>query len=450
MTDLLPTSVSLLLPLAIAVVLIVVLFGMGKVPINYNVRNLIIRWKNTAVTALAFTLVIALLVVMLAFVRGMNQLTEGSHQPGNVMILSDGATDEAFSNITGNPGVEQLPDAVQKLIQKSERGYLVSKEVFVIVNKPIPNPPAGGPQRRFLQMRGIEDPEIAAQVHNISLREGKWFSPKYGGVREIGKDASGASITAKEVVLGEGVADILARDMGKDSLVPGDVFKIRDMDWVVTGIMKSEGSTFASEIWALDQHIQQNFGKPDSYSVYVARTENDTIAELAVEALKKESVQGATFQVYTEKQYFENLNSTSQGFLYAIVFVAIWMALGGALSVMNTMFAAISQRAKDIGVLRLLGYSRGQVLVSFLLESLVIALIGGILGCAVGSLAHGYQATSVVSSGAGGGGKSVVLQLIVDGNILAMAMLLTLGIGLVGGLIPSISAMRLRPLESLR
>src|SRR5688572_23306659 len=159
MTNLLPTSVTLLLPLGIAVVLLVVLFALGKVPINYNLRNLIIRWKNTTVTALAFTLVIALVVVMLAFVRGMTRLTEGSHQPGNVMILSDGASDEAFSNITGNPRLEQMPDAVQKLVAKSDNKYLVSKEVYVIVNKPIPNPVPGGPARRFVQMRGIEDPD---------------------------------------------------------------------------------------------------------------------------------------------------------------------------------------------------------------------------------------------------------------------------------------------------
>jgi ABC-type antimicrobial peptide transport system permease subunit len=116
---------------------------------------------------------------------------------------------------------------------------------------------------------------------------------------------------------------------------------------------------------------------------------------------------------------------------------------------MNTMFAAINQRSKDVGVLRLLGYSRSAVLLSFLLESILIALVGGLLGCILGLFANGLTATSIVGSG-GGGGKSVVLQLVVNGNTLALALIFTLSMGLVGGLIPSLSAMRLRPLESLR
>ena len=85
------------------------------------------------------------------------------------------------------------------------------------------------------------------------------------------------------------------------------------------------------------------------------------------------------------------------------------MAVGGVFGVMNTMFAAISQRIKDIGVLRILGFARWQILVSFFLESLVLALVGGLLGCALGSLADGWTATSIVCSGQGGG-KSVVLS----------------------------------------
>jgi ABC-type antimicrobial peptide transport system permease subunit len=113
------------------------------------------------------------------------------------------------------------------------------------------------------------------------------------------------------------------------------------------------------------------------------------------------------------------------------------------------MFAAISQRIKDIGVLRILGFASWQILVSFLLESLVIALVGGLLGCALGYLANGWSASSIVGSGQGGG-KSVVLKLVVDANTLATGMLLTLVMGGLGGLLPALSAMRLKPLDSLR
>ena len=114
------------------------------------------------------------------------------------------------------------------------------------------------------------------------------------------------------------------------------------------------------------------------------------------------------------------------------------------------MFAAISQRKQDIGLLRILGYARWQVLVSFFLESLVIALVGGILGCALGSLSNGWTATSLVSAGQGGFGKTVVLKLVIDANTLAAGLNVTLFMGALGGLVPALTAMRLRPLESVK
>jgi putative ABC transport system permease protein len=124
------------------------------------------------------------------------------------------------------------------------------------------------------------------------------------------------------------------------------------------------------------------------------------------------------------------------------------MSLGGLFGVMNTMFAAISQRTKDIGVLRLLGFARWQILVSFLLESIVLALVGGAVGCALGALCDGFTANSVIAGQ--GGGKFVVLRLTVDASTIAVGMALALAMGFFGGLIPSLGAMRLSALKALR
>jgi len=144
------------------------------------------------------------------------------------------------------------------------------------------------------------------------------------------------------------------------------------------------------------------------------------------------------------------LTGTNVQFLAAIVVITTIMAIGGVFGVMNTMYAAISQRAKDIGILRLLGYARWQVLVSFYLESVVLGLAGGLMGVALGSLVNGYTATSVLSTGQGGGGKTVILQLIVTAQTIGVGMLLTLIMGGLGGLLPSLAALRLKPLDSLR
>lgn len=451
MKDLVPTSLSVVLPLGIAAFALVILAGLGKVPFSYNLRNLVVRWKTTFVTALAFTLVIALLVVMLAFVNGMNRLTEGSAQPGNIMILADGATDEVFSNLAPTFSVELLPENLRSYLSTTQRGdYLVSQEVYVIVNQVLKNPKIAGPSRRFVQMRGIRDPLIAARVHDLEILQGRWFSE--GGVQEVTRVIGGQTQTfiAYEIVVGEGAAAILGKDLDKDRLEVGDLIDIGPHTWLVVGLMRSASSTFGSEIWARDTIVQQSFGRENSYSTFVAQVRDPALVRAAARALKEYKVgANVAFEAQVEKDYYARLQQTNVQFQYAISFVAMIMAIGGVLGVMNTMFAAISQRARDIGVLRLLGYSRGQVLISFLLESLVIALVGGLLGCAIGYLFDGTSATSIASSGQGGG-KSVVLRLVVDGNILATALLVTLAMGFLGGLIPSLSAMRLKPLESLR
>ncbi len=187
------------------------------------------------------------------------------------------------------------------------------------------------------------------------------------------------------------------------------------------------------------------FGK-DTYTTLVLRTADAAAAVKLQDFLK--DYKKAAVSPLVETEYYKGLSETSAQFSWAIGFLAVVMSVGGIFGVMNTMFAAVSQRIGDIGVLRILGYARWQVLVSFLLESLAIALVGGLLGCALGSLSHGWTATSIVAGQ--GGGKSVVLQLTVDANVIATGILLTLVMGLLGGLLPALAAMRLRPLEALK
>jgi ABC-type antimicrobial peptide transport system permease subunit len=180
------------------------------------------------------------------------------------------------------------------------------------------------------------------------------------------------------------------------------------------------------------------------------RTANPEKAKLAVQSLKDVKLE-QNFQAFTEHDYYAKMNDTSKTFSIASYIVAIIMAVGGALGIMNTMFAAISQRSKDIGVLRLMGFRRSQILMSFMFESLTIAMLGGMLGCLIAFVVFdGYSVTSIISSGAGGGGKTVVLRLTVDFQVLLAGIIFTLAMGNIGGAIPAISAMRLRPLESLK
>ena len=160
--------------LAIAAVLLLTLLAIGKIPLSYNVRNLTLRWKTTTISAAAFTVVIGLLIVMMAFVHGMKRLTEETGQPGNVIVLSDGATDEIISNLTVGDlsAIENLP-----LVVRRDGRPLVSRETYLVALQVPPSSAGEHPRRRFLQLRGIVDPQLTAAVHNIALLPGgHWFS----------------------------------------------------------------------------------------------------------------------------------------------------------------------------------------------------------------------------------------------------------------------------------
>jgi ABC-type antimicrobial peptide transport system permease subunit len=458
--------------LILAVLALQLVGVLKRVPFSYNLRNLVVRWRTTLLTALAFTLVVALMTVMGAFVNGMYRLTKNSGVPSNVIVLANGATDELFSTLGFGREIKSLE--LREEVAKDDAGKpLASWEVYVVVNQPIGvrkcpvckklvrvdklgerlvahNCPGDGTNvmgtrgRRFVQVRGVEDPVISGKVHQLGLYEGgSWFSSS--GVQSLPDSTQGEQ--AIQAVIGEGLARELGPDQEKKSLEVGDLFELGPRKWVVVGIMKSSGSTFDSEVWAKLPIVGEQFGK-NSYTTCVLRTADEEVAKALATDLSK-NYKLAAVAAQTETEYYEKLNTTNQQFLFAIIVVVTIMAVGGVFGVMNTMFAAISQRTKDIGVMRIIGYARWQVLVSFFMEAMALALIGGLLGCALGSLCHGVSASSNMASGTGGG-KSVMLKLFVDARILAAGMGFSLVMGYIGGLVPALSAMRLKPLESVR
>ena len=420
------------------------------IPISYNIRNLVVRWKTTLLTAIGFTLVVALLVVMLAFVQGLNALSEKTGPPGNVIILRDGATDELFSDLADDANLAKLWTNHPEIVKENGKP-LVSLEVYSIATQELPPEKEGGrPGYRFLQVRGVEDCAMSGRVHGLQLKAGRWFRP-----------------TGNEVVMGEGIAHMLGLSVG-DTFYPrekpetagspaqSDASPSRKdvLRWVVVGIMDSRGSPFDSEIWAKRVDVGQYFGKDNEergqrfFTSIVVRTHDAATAEAFAKDLQNR-VEEIRINAMPERTYYEEMSKSNMTFLAAAIFIAVVMAIGGMFGLMNTMFAAVSQRIKDIGVLRVLGYERWQVLVSFLLESLLLAALGGALGMLAGFSVNGIEQTGFLSAGQGGG-KTVVFTMTVDGFVIGSAIAFTLLMGVLGGVLPAWTAMRLRPLEALR
>jgi len=294
---------------------------------------------------------------------------------------------------------------------------------------------------------------------------GKWFSA--GGVQEAKMEDGGSRTESKiqpdsnsqssnlhpqssliEAVLGEAIAPEFGRDRGVETLKVGDTFDLGPRRWLVVGIMRATGSAFGSEVWAKRSIVGETFGKQNIYTSLVLRTSDGESAKTLADHLSH-GYKKSALQATTEPEYYSKLGEAAEQLLGAIFMVAIIIAIGGVFGVMNTMFAAIAQRASDIGVLRILGFARWQILAAFMLESLAIALIGGVLGCVLGYLVNGVSASTMVGSN-DGVPKSVIFEMVVEPNTLALGLLFTLIMGALGGLLPAWTAMRLRPLESLR
>jgi ABC-type antimicrobial peptide transport system permease subunit len=247
------------------------------------------------------------------------------------------------------------------------------------------------------------------------------------------------------------VGDGLARTIG---LKVGDTLEPKPgIVWKVTGILDSRGAPFDSEIWAKREEVGRLFGKDNEekkqsfYTSVVISTPSLRTAEKVAEAIRTDT--SVSVNAMTERKYYEELSKGNAAFMFAALFIAAVMGIGGMFGLMNTMFAAVSQRINDIGVLRVMGYTRGQILLSFLLESLMLALVGGGVGLALGYLVNGMEQKGMISSGAGGG-KFVVFKMTVDAWVLKLCIGFALAMGLLGGLLPALSAMRLKLLDTLR
>jgi ABC-type lipoprotein release transport system permease subunit len=404
------------------------------VPLKYNVRNLMARWKTTLLTAVGFTLVVSLLTIMLAFFTGLGQLSKKCGPEGNVIILTDGANDEMFSQLEINDARSNVDSSWSQYPEVIREGDspLLSMEVYCLAAQELPGAgPGGRTEYRFLQMRGVEWPAVSGKVHGLRLKPGgRWLDVK----------------SSREVVLGEGIARTLGVDVG-------DTFEPKlGLVWTVTGVLDSRGAPFDSEIWAKREEISQEFkdnkDKKQSYytSIVVSTADRATADKLAAKIKDSPRVK---VNAMPERQYYENLSKSTELFTGAALFIAFIMAIGGMFGLMNTMFAAVSARIKDIGVLRILGYSRPQILLSFLLESLLLAVVGGGLGLLIGTAFNGAEQKGMMSSGQGAA-KFVVFSMLVTPKVVAYGIGFTLGMGLLGGVLPALSAMRLKALDAVR
>ncbi len=386
-------------------------------PLSYGLRSIVQRKTRTALTVAVMALVVVAVTVMLSLSNGIRRTLVETGEADNLIVLRKGAT---------NDGASMVPiDAYRALrffpgIDVDERGEpKVSPEMVV---QPFFHLADGG--RENVLVRGIE--RAAFEVHrNVRLAEGRAPRPSSG-----------------EAIVGRAVS---ARYPGAEV---GGTIHFGHHDWKVVGILDAGGSSFESEVWvdARDLWSDANRSVYSGIRVKIAPGSDPAALVARIDGDPRWALEAKPEIDYYREQ------AESAGFLYGLtVVLAVIMGVAASFGAMNTMFAAVKSRTTEIGTLRALGFSRASILVSFVAESLGIAVAGFFVGIVLAVFAtigitaalHGVAVNLVTFSTAAVALRVSIVEVVA-------ALLLSLLLGFAGGILPARRAARLSPVEALR
>jgi putative ABC transport system permease protein len=383
------------------------------IPISYNIRNLIVRKATTLMTAAGIAMTVAVLLAIMGLVSGLKTAFAGTGDPQRVLVMRKGGNAELTSLLTQQQF--QIVKSFPGIAVGSDGQPLASLEVVTIVNLPtVAHPEGENVTLRGLSMRGV-------QMRKLKLAAGRWFQP---GQREI--------------VVGKSIADRYpTAQIGKQ-------LRFGKGLWTVVGIMDAGTSAVNSEIFGDGNQVASDFNRPDTYSSALLRATDEVTAAALQKSLESDRRLNVT--VMSEKAYYDLQTVSSKPIQFLGIFVCIIMAVGSCFAAMNTMYAAVARRSTEVGTLRVLGFSRGSILLSFLLESLLLSLIGGILACIV------VLPLNTVTTGLGNfiTFSETSFNFRIGPDIMAIGILFALVLGAVGGLLPARQAAKKEILTALR
>ena len=370
------------------------------IPLKYNLRNLAVRRTTTSMTAFSITLTVTVFLVLMALAQGLQTSLTATGHPLNLLIMRDGSQSETQSSVQR--------DALQVLrylegIAKTDKGEpWVSPELIVLINLPR----RGQVQGSNVTIRGL-GPEGFALRPEFKLVEGQAFR---SGMREV--------IVSKRI----------AERFQNCGL--GDKIKFAKGYWTVVGIFDVGNTAYASEIWTDANDLGQDFDRDAYSSVFVRATDTGALNRLKQQVTDDRRLH---MKAQTEKEYYERQTSSAAPIKFLGIFIAGLMAVGASFAAMNTMYAAVARRTKEIGCLRVLGFSRGSILLSFIIESVIIAALGGFLGCVMALPINGVSTgtTNFMTF------SELAFSFRITPGLLLGGMIFSILMGFIGGLFPA-------------
>jgi putative ABC transport system permease protein len=382
---------------------------------KFGLLSLPQRRGAAAATVIGIAGVVAVLVGVLSIAAGFRHAMAVSGSPDGAIVLRSGADSEMVSGfgrdetrvIANTPG-----------IARTAQGPLASAELFVIID--LPKRSTGTDAN--VPLRGVEPAALLVR-DNLKIVRGRMF--------EWGKD---------EVIVGSGAAQEFA------GLDVGSNIQVGRYQWPVVGVFSANGSAAESEIWTDAKVLQAAYHRGDSFqSIYVKLDSPGSFQGFKDSLTSNPQL---SVQVIRQSDYYAQQSETMTLLITILGYIiAVLMAVGAVLGALNTMYSAVAARTREIATLRALGFGGGAVVVSLMLESLLLALAGGVIGGALAYFAFNNFHTSTMNFQSF---SQITFAFRVTPELLVRGVVWATVIGLIGGLFPAIRAARLPIASALR
>lgn len=385
------------------------------IPFVYNVRNVVQRPVSTVTTAIGIGLTVAVLLAAMALAEGFRATLVSTGSPDNAFVLRKGADNEISSGISldaasilrAHPAVATGPDGRPR----------ASLEMLTTTNLPR----VGQHGSSNVRVRGIDLDAISVRAKPV-LVAGRMFTP--------GTD---------EVVVG---ATIAPRFVGCGV---GDEILFQKRPFKVVGHFRAGGASFESEIWGDARVLMPVFHREGGYQVVVLRMKDPSRFAALKQELEADPRLGV--QVVRENAFYEDQSSGTTALIRGLgIFITVIMAVGALFGAANTMFAAVRSRTREIATLLVLGFSPGAVMLSFVVESVLLALTGGVLGCLIALPINGITTSTTNFQSF----SEVAFQFRVTPALMIAALVFAAVLGALGGFFPALRAARQAPAAALR
>jgi putative ABC transport system permease protein len=384
------------------------------IPVKYNVRNLRVRWVTTLMTVVGTGLVVWATVLTFGLTDGLEHALRISGDKLDLIVLRKGATDETSSNIDQKLAKEIAN--LEGIAQDSAGQPMCSAEFVTILTKPR----RGNGGTTNLIVRGLQE-------------GGRGLRPGFKIVR--GRDIRPG---LNEAITSERMAERF------QNLALGEKLEINKVNFEIVGYFEAAGSSAESEVWTDLRDLTGARRTPGALSAVNLRARDES----AKQALMKRIRDDEQFKLdaVDEPQYFERQMTASIAIKFVGFAIAAFLTLGAMFAAANTMYAAVASRSREIGALRAIGFSRRSILTSFLFESVVLCLLGGVLGC-LATLPFNGLSTGTANWATF---SEITFAFRFGPTVLLRGVIMALTMGLLGGLFPALRAVRMPIISALR